>query len=94
MRQEQLQDRPGERFRALDVPLLAQWPDGRREALLFVIEEESDRLAALIKDLLEISRIESGRVNETNDAGITKFPPERSTASKMRCATSSEITCL
>lgn len=26
----------------LDVPLLVEWPDGRREALLFIIEEESD----------------------------------------------------
>ena len=32
----------GERFRELDVPLLVEWPDGRREALLFVLEEESD----------------------------------------------------
>lgn len=42
MRQEQLQERLGERFRELDVPLLVEWPDGRREALLFVLEEESD----------------------------------------------------
>ncbi len=42
VRQEQLQERLGERFRELDVPLLAEWPDGRREALLFVLEEESD----------------------------------------------------
>ena len=41
LRQEQLQERLGERFRELDVPLLVEWPDGRREALLFVIEEES-----------------------------------------------------
>ena len=31
-RQEQLKDRLGDRFRELDVPLLVQWPDGRREA--------------------------------------------------------------
>ncbi|WP_133512973.1 hypothetical protein [Candidatus Thiosymbion oneisti] len=42
VRQEQLKDRLGDRFRELDVPLLVQWPDGRREALLFVLEEESD----------------------------------------------------
>ncbi len=61
VRQEQLQDRLGERFRELDVPLLAQWPDGRREALLFVIEEESDprrfsihRLAHYCLDLGEL----------------------------------------
>lgn len=42
IRQEQLQERLGERFRELDVPLLVEWPDGRREAVLFVVEEESD----------------------------------------------------
>ncbi len=41
IRQEQLKERLGERFRELDVPLLVEWPDGRRETLLFVIEEES-----------------------------------------------------
>src|SRR5690554_536422 len=42
MRQEQLKERLGERFRELDVPLLAEWPDGQREALLFVLEEETN----------------------------------------------------
>jgi len=42
IRQEQLQERLGERFMELDVPLLVEWPDGRREALLFVLEEESE----------------------------------------------------
>ena len=42
IRQEQFQERLGERFRELDVPLLVEWPDGRREALLFVLEEETD----------------------------------------------------
>ena len=41
IRQEQLKDRLGDRFHELDVPLLVEWPDGRREALLFVLEEES-----------------------------------------------------
>lgn len=41
LRQEQLKERLGERFRELDVPLLVQWPDDRREALLFVIEQET-----------------------------------------------------
>ena len=36
VRQEQLKEWLGERFRELDVPLLVEWPDGRREALLFV----------------------------------------------------------
>ena len=42
VRQEQLQERLGERFRELDVPLSVEWPDGQREALVFVLEEESD----------------------------------------------------
>ena len=43
VREEQLQEQLGGRYRRLDVPLLAEWADGRREAILFVIEEESDR---------------------------------------------------
>lgn len=42
IRQEQLKNRLGDRFHELDVPLLVEWPDGRREALLFIVEEESD----------------------------------------------------
>ena len=61
IRQEQLKERLGERFRELDVPLLVEWPDGRREALLFVLEEESSasrfsikRLAHYCLDLAEL----------------------------------------
>ncbi len=61
IRQEQLQERLGERFRELDVPLLAEWPNGERAALLFVIEEESDpkrfsilRLAHYCLDIAEL----------------------------------------
>ena len=61
VRQEQLKERLGERFRELDVPLLVEWPDGRREALLFVLEEESEarrfsihRLAHYCLDLAEL----------------------------------------
>jgi len=61
IRQEQLKERLGERFRELDVPLLVEWPDGRREALLFVLEEESNpsrfsigRLAHYCLDLAEL----------------------------------------
>ncbi|QLF94183.1 DUF4351 domain-containing protein [Pseudomonas sp. ABC1] len=61
LRQEQLKERLGERFRELDVPLLVEWPDGRREALLFVLEEESDpgrfsihRLVHYCTDLAEL----------------------------------------
>ena len=42
LREEQQKERLGERFRELDVPLLVEWPDGRREAILFVLEEETD----------------------------------------------------
>lgn len=42
IRQEQLKERLGDRFRELDVPLLVEWPNGRREALLFVLEEETN----------------------------------------------------
>lgn len=61
LRQEQLKERLGERFRELDVPLLAEWPDGRREALLFILEEETDpnrfsinRLARYCLDLADL----------------------------------------
>jgi hypothetical protein len=61
VRQEQLQERLGEPFRELDVPLLVEWPDGRREAILFVIEEETEparfsihRLAHYCLDLSEL----------------------------------------
>jgi len=67
VRQEQLKERLGDRFRELDVPLLVEWPDGRREALLFVVEEESDpqrfslhRLAHYcldLSDLLKTDRV-------------------------------------
>jgi len=61
IRQEQLQERLGERFRELEVPLLVEWPDGRREAIVFVLEEESDarrfsihRLAHYCLELAEL----------------------------------------
>lgn len=63
IRQEQLKERLSERFRELDVPLLVEWPNGRREALLFVLEEETDpgrfsihRLAHYCLDLAELCR--------------------------------------
>ncbi|MFO8003022.1 MAG: hypothetical protein R6U12_02130, partial [Thioalkalivibrio sp.] len=61
VRQEQLQERLGQRFRELDIPLLVEWLDGRREAILFVIEEETEparfsvhRLAHYCLDLSEL----------------------------------------
>jgi hypothetical protein len=65
VRQEQLKERLGDRFRELDVPLLVEWPDGRREALLFVVEEQSDpqrfsihRLAHYCIDLSDMLKTE------------------------------------
>ena len=43
IREEQLQELLGGRYRRLDAPLLAEWDDDHREAILFVVEEESDR---------------------------------------------------
>lgn len=61
IREEQLKDRLGDRFRELDVPLLVEWPSGYRAAILFVLEEESDprrfsvhRLAHYCLDLSEL----------------------------------------
>lgn len=67
IRQEQLKERLGERFRELDIPLLVEWPDGQREAIVFVLEEETDpkrfsihRLAHYcldLSDMLETDRV-------------------------------------
>ena len=61
LRQEQLKDRLGDRFRELDVPLRVDWCDGRREAVLFVVEEETEpsrfsrhRLAHYCLDLAQL----------------------------------------
>ena len=63
VREEQLQAHLGRRYRRLDVPLLAEWADGSREAILFALEEESDprrfsrhRLAHYCLDLAEMFR--------------------------------------
>ena len=61
IRQEQLQERLGDRFRELDTPLLVEWPNGVREAVLFLIEEETQtsrfsihRLAHYCLDVAEL----------------------------------------
>ena len=61
IRQEQLKRKLGDRFRELDVPLEVTWPNGEKEALLFVLEEETDprrfsthRLAHYCLDLSEL----------------------------------------
>jgi hypothetical protein len=63
IRQEQLKERLGDRFRELDTPLLVEWPDGRRDAILFLIEEETQsstfsiyRLAHYCLDLAELMK--------------------------------------
>ena len=67
VQQEQLKERLGGWFRELDLPLLVEWPDGRREAILFVLDEEADprcfnihRLAHYCLDLSRTVRDRSG----------------------------------
>ena len=43
VREERLQEWLGDRYRPLDVPLLAKWDDGRREPIVFVVDVEPDR---------------------------------------------------
>ena len=61
VRQEQLQERLGGRYRELDTPLRVNWADGRRAAVVFALEEETDgrrfsrhRLAHYCLDLAEL----------------------------------------
>ncbi len=61
LRQEQLQERLGQRYHELDTPLQVQWADGRREAVVFALEEETDssrfsphRLARYCLDIAEL----------------------------------------
>ena len=65
LREEQLKESLGDRYRRLDVPLLVEWPDGRRLGLLFVLEEETEirrfsiyRLAHYCLDLAELMKTE------------------------------------
>ena len=61
VRQEQLKERLGDRFRELDAPVLVDWADGRRDAVAFALEAESDarrfaprRLARYCLDLADM----------------------------------------
>ncbi len=61
LRQEQGKERLGDRYRELDTPLLVKWADGRRDAIVFAVEEESDwrrfsprRLARYCLDLADM----------------------------------------
>jgi hypothetical protein len=42
IREEQLQEVLGSRYRKLDVPLQVEWPDGRRAGVVFIVEEETE----------------------------------------------------
>ena len=61
VRQEQLKDRLGDRFRELDTPILVEWADGRRESIIFVNEQESEKYRFSIHRMaiycLEISKL-------------------------------------
>ena len=61
LRQEQLQERLGQRYHELDTPLRVDWADGRRETVVFALEEETDggrfsphRLARYCLDVAEL----------------------------------------
>jgi hypothetical protein len=41
IRQEQFKDRLGDTFKELDIPIYVEFPDGSREALVIVVENES-----------------------------------------------------
>src|SRR6056297_1302526 len=65
IREEQLKERLGDRFRELDIPLLVEWPNGQRQAILFALEEETEpnrfsiyRLAHYCLDLSELYNTE------------------------------------
>lgn len=65
IREEQLQEVLGNRYRRLDVPLKVEWPDGRRAGVLFVLEKETQpsdfsihRLAHYCLDLAELLKTE------------------------------------
>nr|VFK79492.1 MAG: conserved hypothetical protein (putative transposase or invertase) [Candidatus Kentron sp. SD] len=65
VRQEQLQAQLGKHFRELDTPLLVEPPEGEREAVLFIMEEETTvrhfsiyRLAHYCLDLAELLGME------------------------------------
>lgn len=62
-RQEQLKERLGDHFHELDTPLLVEWLDGRREVIVFLLEEETEarrfsiyRLAHYCLDLAELAQ--------------------------------------
>ena len=82
IRQEQLKNRLGDRFHELDVPLKVEWPDGRRAAVLFLFEEETDprrfsihRLVvycASLAELMETDRVVPVVIFLHGRAGVRK----------------------
>ena len=61
VRQEQLKDRLGDRFRELDTPIMVEWSNGKRAAIVFIFEEETEpgrfsirRLVCYCSDLSEL----------------------------------------
>ena len=61
LRQEQLKKKLGDRYRELDTPLMLEWPESDKKALIFLMEEESkaslfsiSRLAHYCLDIYEL----------------------------------------
>jgi len=61
LRQEQLKEKLGDRYRELDTPIMLEWPDSDKKALIFLLEEESiaarfsiTRLAHYCLDISEL----------------------------------------
>ncbi len=67
--EEQLKDRLGDRFHEVDAPMLLEWPDGKRKAIVFLFEEETEprhfsihrlgRYCLHLGELLETDRIKN-----------------------------------
>ena len=69
IRQEQLKPYLGDSFFELDVPLLLEWPDGRRDALIFIVEHESD------PGRFSINRLASYCLAVAEATGTTRIVP-------------------
>lgn len=41
LRQEQLKEKLGDRYRELDTPIMIEWPNSNKKAIIFLMEEES-----------------------------------------------------
>ena len=73
VREEQLRKVLGGRYRRLDIPLLVEWPDGRREATLFVVEEESEPARFSIHRLAHYCLDIAAMLNTTRVAPVVVF---------------------